>query len=1097
MDLRALTERVDPLAAPARRRVFADTARALAGTPALTALLAELDAAAGIPRAWAVMMAITADDDTHLRRCLVATETPVAAPVLNHCARLGRHFDVVVETLPAAPLAWRHTLYRAVRAGGAAEWARALLPLVRERFGDHEAAAVLPACDPETVAALLPELDFAVPNLAALAHRHPAVVLAHLRRRLTEAGEAGRDAVWRRFGPALGHLVRHDAAALVDLLVHAGPRTGLPSGADRWLATAVAAAPDRVVALLADPARHIRFRPGRSLERALREASDASLIALARTLLTDESAVTALLRGLPPARRALVLTGALGERDLHRAGLSLTLLDVLPWRARHEHARRLLATRPVADDPDLRREATARLPWAEAEPVLRAATARPTAVERVVAYPLLIGAAAATRDPAVVARVLASLTRLPNEQDPVRSAALDAVAAIPGWLLRSADLAVLVKLGADAVQARDASWSTRQAAGTLAVALVREGTLSTRPEMVDTGLEILERSGGHAVSLSLHLLDQNLPRDAEHALFAALRPRITSDARAGRYGLVLSLASGLRRRAWAVPGLQAAVGEATTAKDDSTVRQAIDLWLAPPATRDERVEIVLRRDASTITVTSVAGALSRRRTDLLDRVLDKPPHGRFAKRSVRLVPAFTDALREWLPRQVTRYADLLADLATAPRKSVWERVTAVHRLASLPGIGVDDVAPFLSDNEVAVVEAALAGLAKIDRPGDALVTLLGYADTDRARVAVYAARQAARAISPAELGAALRPVLAGKKVTSRKEAIRLLAEHRVPDAAGELATLWADPRLHRDLRRAIVSAARWLLDDDRVWPWLTEASTVDDVATALTEAGPLTVAERHRARYGALVRTVADCADRDIARIGLAAWPVWSVWDRDGASALAARIGDLTETATWRQAIHAVLHACAVTGDPAPLRVVVTTLSEVDELVAPDRDRPARQRLRFFVSCLSARLHTSGETLLDAGERLAAELAGRAEYRTDALMLAVAALPQQGDPLPAVRRIATFADRPALAWQVTDSLAAWVARHDPGRPALLDAARGLTNGPVEAQLALGIAGEAGARAGWPRPWRDLVTALRDHDDPDVRDRASRIALAPE
>ncbi|MCR6482919.1 hypothetical protein M8542_08815 [Amycolatopsis sp. OK19-0408] len=1097
MDMHALLGRVDSLAAPARRRVFAETARELAGTPELSALLAELDATPGIPRAWAAMMAVVAGDDTHLRRCVVAAEAAVAGPALDHCARRGRHFDVVVEALPAAPLAWRHTLYRVVRAAGAAEWAQTLLPLVRDRFGDREAAAILPACGSATVAALLPELDFAVPNLAALARRHPAVVFAHLRRRLEEAGEAGRGAVWARFGPALGHLVRHDAGRFVDLLTESGPVTGLPRGAESWLATATAAAPDRIVALLAEPARHVRFRSGRSLERALRGASDASLIALARTLLPAETSLTALLRGLPPARRALVLTGALGERDLHQAGLSLTLLDVLPWRARHELARRLLATHPVADDPGRRRAATARLPWAEAEPALRTATARPTAAERALAYPLLIGAAAATRDPDVVARLLASLTRLPNEQDPVRHAALDAIAAIPGWLLASADVAVLVKLGADAVQARDASWGTRQAVATLAVRLVRQGTVSAHAGMVESGLEILETSGGHARGLSLYRLDQDLPRDAEHALFAALRSRIGADARAGRHNLVLTLAAGLHRRAWAMPELQAAVGAATTAADDSTVRRAIGLWLAPIATRDERVETVLRRDSSTVTVREVADAISRRRTDLLDEVFQRPPHGRFVARNVRLVPTFTDSLREWLPRQVARYGELLADLATAPGKSTWERVSAVRRLAGLPGAGVDDVTPFLADDEVAVVEAALAGLAWIDRPGDALGTLLGYADTDRARVAVYAAGRAARVLPPAELGAALRPVLAGKKVTSRKEAIRLLAEHRVPDAAGELGALWADPRLHRDLRRAIVSAARWFLDDDRTWSWLTEASTMDDVATALTEAGPLTVAEHHRARYGALVRAVADSADADTARIGLAAWPAWSVWDREGTAAVVARIADLTRTATWREAVHAVMHACAVTEDLEPLRATLTALASADEPVAPDRDQPARQRLRFFVGCVAGRLHVSGAKLLAAGERLATELAGRAEYRAEALTLAVAALPHQGDLLPALRRIAALADRPVVAWQTADSLSAWVARHDPSRPSLLDTARGLTGGPAEALLALGIAERAGADTGWPEPWRELVVALREHEDPDVRDRAARIALAPE
>ncbi|MDX3186815.1 hypothetical protein PV458_00220 [Streptomyces sp. MN03-5084-2B] len=1097
MDMRALLARVDPLAAPARRQVLADTARALAGTPELAALLAELDAVPGIPRAWAAVMAVVADDDTHLRRILVSADPRAAGLAMSHCARRGRHFDVLTAALPTAPLAWRHTLYRAVRAIGATEWAEALLPSVRARFGDHEAAAVLPVCEAGTVTALLPELDFAVPNLAALARRHPAVVLAHLRRRLAAAGDAGRNATWARFGPALKQLVRHDPAQLVDLLARSGPLTGLPAGANRWLATAIAADPDRVVEILADPARRIRFPPGRSTERSLRRASDASLSSLARTCLADMTQLAALLRGLAPGRRATVLNGALGERNLQQAGLPMGILDVLPWRSRHAEARRLLATRPVADDPELRRQATARLPWPEAEPSLRAATARPTAAERALGYPLLIGAAAATRDPDVVAGLLASLNRLPNERDPVRHAALAAVAAVPGWLLRSADPSTLVKLATDAVQSRDASWGTRQAVGTTAVTLIRQGTLTLQPGLVESGLRILELSGGHAHTLTLHRLDRSLPRGAEHVVWSALRPRIAADARVGRYALVLSLAAGLQRRAWTMPDLQTVIGEATRAADDDTVHRALELWLAPPATRDERVETVLRRDSSTITVTAVANAVGGRRTDLLDRVLDRPPRGRFVTRGVRLVPTFGGSASHWLPRQVARYAELLADLATAPRKPVWERVSAVQRLASLPGARIEDVEPFLQDDEVAVVEAALTGLTWIDRPGDALGTLLGHADTDRARVAVYAAGRAARTIPPVDLGAALRPVLVGKKVTSRKEAIRLLAEHRVPGAAGELAALWADPELHRDLRRAIVSAARRLLDDERAWHWLTEATTTTAVATAVTEAVPLTIAEHHRARYGALVRAVAGSADSDTARIGLAAWPAWSVWDREGPAAVVTLIGDLTRTATWRYAVDALLTACAVTGDPAPVHDVVTTLVDQSEVAVAGRDQPARQRLRLFLVRLAARLDTGGEAMRAAAEELSMTLAERAEYRTDALLLAISALPRRGDLLPALRRIAALADRPAPAWQVADRLAAWLTGHDPSRSELFGTAQALTASPAEALLAASIASRAGPHAGWPAPWRELVSALRNHRDADVRERASHLFFAPE
>ncbi|WP_027946984.1 hypothetical protein [Amycolatopsis taiwanensis] len=1098
MDLEELSARLDSLVFPTRQRVLADTARSLAGTPALTALLAELEGQSGIARTWAVMMAIVAGDQTYLRRCPTSPDIAVAAAAVNYCVRKGLHFEVIADALPTAPMAWRRSLYSALRAKNRVEWASSLLPSVRERFGDHEAAALLPACNTATVTTLLPELDFAVANVEVLARRHPAVVLGHLRRRLVEAGEAERAGVWARYGAAVGGLARHDSGQVLELLERWGPVTGLPLGAGRWLVMLAKVEPERVAAILADPDRRIRFHPSRNLCQALRQASDVSLAALARAVIGDHDRLTTLLRRLPPSRRARVLDAALGGRDIVAAGLPTPVLDLLHWQARHAQARRLLTTRPVADNPGVRLEVTARLPWAEAEPMLQAQTARPVAAEREHAYPLLIGAAAATRDPNTVGQVLASLTRLPNEQDPVRRAAMQAIAAIPARLFRPSDLPQVEKMATDALQARDASWTTRQAVEAVAVGLVRHGAVTTDSLVVDCGLRIMELAGGHTRMLNLYNLDRNLPRGAEHAVFEVLRPRIAADARVDRHELALSLAAGLRRRAWAMPDLQDYLGAAITAASDSTVRRAIDLWLASPASRAERVEIVFGHDPSTITVASVADAISRLRTDLLDRVLDQPLHGRFVKPGVRVVPIFHGSLRHWLPRQVTRYAELLADLATAPGKTVWERVAAVRRLGRLPGAGADAVRPFLSNDEVAVVEAALAALAWTDRPDQVLGELLSYADSDRARVAVYAASRCARAVSPEMVLDALRPVLSGRKVTSRKEAVRLIAEHRAPGAVDELTALWADPDLHRDVRRSVVSAARWVLDDDRVWTMLSDAATADgSVAMALADTGPFTVAERHRARYGVLVRTVAGHPDPDAARAGLSAWPSWAACDHDGAASLATVICDLHNTATWRAAVDGLITACALTRDAAPLRAVVATLASVDAVMGPDRDLPARQRVRHLVESLAARVDMSGEALRGVADAMSEVLASTAEYRADGLALAVAALPRRGDLLPALRRIANLADRPVLAWCVTDWLERWLTAHDPGRPSLLPTARDLSTTSTGALLAAGIAAQAGPYAGWPAPWRDLVLALRKHADPDIRERALRTATAPE
>jgi hypothetical protein len=208
-------------------------------------------------------------------------------------------------------------------------------------------------------------------------------------------------------------------------------------------------------------------------------------------------------------------------------------------------------------------------------------------------------------------------------------------------------------------------------------------------------------------------------------------------------------------------------------------------------------------------------------------------------------------------------------------------------------------------------------------------------------------------------------------------------------------------------------------------------------------------------------------------------------------------VRDLDNTATWRSAADGLISACALTGDPAPLRAAVAGLAGEDDVIGPDRDLPARQRVNYLVQYLTARIDLSGEALRGAAEALSEVLVSATDYRVDGLALAVAALPRRGELLPALRRIATLADRPVLAWCVADRLERWLAAHDPGRPSLLSTARDLSTTTAGALLAAGIASQAGQYAGWPPPWRDLVQALREHANPDVRERARRIVTAPE
>jgi len=383
-----------------------------------------------------------------------------------------------------------------------------------------------------------------------------------------------------------------------------------------------------------------------------------------------------------------------------------------------------------------------------------------------------------------------------------------------------------------------------------------------------------------------------------------------------------------------------------------------------------------------------------------------------------------------------------------------------------------------------VAEAALAALAWTDEPAEVLDDLLAHADDDKARVAVYAVTRCARFVPPARLGTALDRLLTSRKVTSRKEAVRLLAAHHAPDAAGTLASVWHELDQHRDVRRAVVSAARWCLPD--AWPLLEEAAAAPHaVATAVLDLDPFTLAPADRQRYAGLVHTVADAAEPDTARLGLATLARWARWDPDGTRMLVGRVADLDNTASWREALTALVACATSTEDPAPLADAVTRLLAAPDVPATaDRDLPARQRIRA-VADLVAQQAYEAPVLRATASSLADALADAPTLRGPMIELAATAVPFEpdGDGAAALRRVADLADAPRWAWHAYHG----VARRLTGRVARLPQAHLYelaTSAPP--LLGLAIAGQAGPEAGWPPQWRTFVAGLREHADDEVR-----------
>ena len=106
--------------------------------------------------------------------------------------------------------------YRTLLHAGRSALADRLLPEVRERWGDREAAALLPACSGPVVAGALPGLAHAVGAWRALGRRHPGPVLDAAEEMAASAAHPW--IWWRRRGAGIEAAAEHVPTRVLALL---------------------------------------------------------------------------------------------------------------------------------------------------------------------------------------------------------------------------------------------------------------------------------------------------------------------------------------------------------------------------------------------------------------------------------------------------------------------------------------------------------------------------------------------------------------------------------------------------------------------------------------------------------------------------------------------------------------------------------------------------------------------------------------------------------------------------------------------------------------------------------------------------------------
>ncbi|KAB2352724.1 HEAT repeat domain-containing protein [Actinomadura rudentiformis] len=1075
-------------------RELALHARRHRGSPAFRSLLGELAAREHDERRTALHMAMAARDLTHIESVLAGPDLRLRRAALRAVRTLPVSDDAAAAVLDDAPTDLRRAFYRTLLHGRRETLADRLLPEVRERWGEREAGALLPACSADVVAEMLPDLAHGVTAWRALGARHPIAFLDAADRDLRQAAYPNR--LLKRSRAALA------AAALAE------PLRAMSLMEKHELGNRAVSLPAQVITALfaADASRAGRLlrsgsrrRPGMSVasDAQWRACPDEELFAAAPT---DAHRLPGFLKALPPSRREPVYDAVLERRGGEFPGLHAR--EVLAWlppaRAAAE-ARRMLdwhgsvwhSARSRLDDPEIPLKLTAHLPYEEAAEPLREAALGGDRRRRGTARTLLVECAARTGDPEILqGRVVELVHRTVNDQDPLRGALLTALAKVRPALLTDASAPQLEALAIAAVDSRDSSEETRHALRALAARILRHHEAERSPALTAWAFGVYEKlfarhGAGALVDFELDLV---LRRGQETELMERLRPHLRAARERQDFEPAVWLAWSLGRRATGFVELQDDLRRAALEAPEPLAHSAACLWLAYAPDRDDRVAGLLADDPAVIAVPEVWRAVSRRRTDLLLPLLDG--------NGDRVPEVGAGEAGRWTPGQRARVRAVLSDTARDETMPSTARTAAIASLGRLPGT-LAELTALAGHADGVLAEAAIEALAHSDEPAKALPVLLAHARGLTSKVAVAAMARCGESVRPSILGPLMAEALSGpdSKVTVRKQAARQLARHRTEGAADVLLRAWRDPGLHPDVRVAVAVALRWMPEDPRALAALGDAAgpyAGELLLRTLYQAQPAEYGPEHRPRYAALVRSLLGASELPGVRFRAArAFATWARWYEGGYADILEAVGDPAAPAEKTEM--PVLLALLGTGELGE-----EVLPVLDRLLATGLDEVARARIDRITSSLTGHRTPSRKALARrAAERLAADPL----YVSHAARLYVSLLPAPtgAGNAPSPERFADelaglahlLRDRPAHAGRLAGGslLSRFRWRTEP--PALLPAARRLAGeGHLVAGLfAVTIVQRAGPDADWAPEWRELLETLRRSEHLEVRQEA--------
>ncbi|WP_098240667.1 hypothetical protein [Streptomyces formicae] len=1095
----------DPLPFPARMSALARYARALTSV-AYTTLHRVLDTGEADDRHTALFLAVA-------RRDLPTIAAALSDPLLRRRALSAAiRLPVPEEALEQLALseirATRRETYRVLRLSGRTVLAGHLLPKVYEHYGSSDAALLLPACPPATVADWIARLDPPPGVLNALARTAPLAVATLLASR-NQSQERNAGYAFARQHRAVASLAaeRDPEAGLVLLeraraLLTARAARSLLRHPDRVLAVLRAAAPDAdgLLPELALPAGPLLP----SVRRAVRALSLADRKDLARLCPAErprarfperrEVAPDGLLALLPaPERRRL--TEERAERSNSVRSLPVTTLAalepsdraelVLPWVERWSGRGRTVSHLAVA------------LPLATGEPLLREIAGQHRIHQRLMGWPSLLACAELEGDAVEFARVAVDCERAWHDQEEVRHHTLRQLAGAPPRLLAALPERVLRDATLTTVQSADSKGRTLAAAEELlrrtAENVATHGAWERAAYVVELLCQVVADPRRHGPVAPLHM-----SQEEAQAIWTLLAPTVTA-----RPGTGVHLAELFAPHLTALPELDALTRGTALGHDDPHVAaRAAQAWVAPASVREARCAELVTLDASFAAVPVVLETVATRRTDLLDTVLTAAQEGlsgRVRPQAEAWVPRLPHGVtRRWLPAQQRRWNAHHARVAVDDAVPLRIRADAAARLRD-PAL----MASLADDAPQPVAAAALGALGDLFEPGSTdvpsgntslLDLLLRHAATGgvRGRAAMGAVRRLLEAVPDQHAVALLAPVARAvdTPVGTRKEAARGLAALPGAEAQDALLAAWDAPHQHRDVRAALAQGLLAAIDRPEVAERL--ARCVDD--PALREA--VILADRGRVRLSLagpyrnfltrLIREGDAATVTDVCR----ALPGWLTADAEEAMRAVAEVA-VDEHRTRREWEAALCQLVRFPSGPHASGVLKAVFRQLRERAAGTDPRERADALRRLVAlCDVARIGRGATVTLRIADSLARTLESAGLRHQAALLTWDTALVATGlgrhDAQRWRRLVDLLEERPGRLAAAQCERYLNLSRPR-AREALLGAVRMLRERgtPGTGVVALELVRAGGVNSSWDAVWRDELAALRDHQDHDT------------